>query len=405
MKRRYATANPPAWGAIIKLIVLLVAVCLLLGICARSCSYESATGLLSGANINDETAIKLFAFTFGLPSSDDPDLLTAAILFESPSLRPAYETYMQGTAEAESPPSEDNTADADTTPASSIQEAPEEIDENPDDTQDNPVPDRVETTITGENSSGYLSADGIVIKNKSAYDIDIEKLLNSEIQFKLDLDEPQVLIIHTHGSEAYTPDGDDVYTESDPSRTEDKNFSVIRVGDELAETFESRGIKVIHDRDLYDYPSYTGSYTRSLAAIENYLKEYPDIKIVIDLHRDALIGNDGTVYKTVANINGETCSQVLLIVGTDSSGLTHPNWRQNMSLALRLQASMAEKYPKLARPLTVSEYRYNQQATTGSMILEVGCNGNTLQEALSAVRYFGDAAADVLLTLADTEIG
>jgi len=262
-------------------------------------------------------------------------------------------------------------------------------------------PPRTETTITG--GAGYLSAAGLSIKNKSKYDIDIDSFLNADPGFRLGTAGPQALIIHTHGSEAYTPDGDDLYTESDPSRTEDTRYNVVRVGDELAQILTERGIEVIHDRKLYDYPSYTGSYGRSLEAINAYLADNPSIKIVIDLHRDALIGEDGTVYKTVADIGDEQTAQIMIIAGTDSTGLQHPAWRQNLAFAMRLQAAVVSKYPTLARPLTVSQYRYNQQATTGSIIVEVGCNGNTLQEALGAIRCFGDAAADVMLSLTEEQ--
>ena len=260
--------------------------------------------------------------------------------------------------------------------------------------------DIVETTITGGDSPLYINAEGIYLKNKTDYDIDVEALLNENLNFTIDLDQPSVLVIHTHGSEAFLPAGDDLYEESDPSRTEDTKYNVVRVGDELTEALEARGISVVHDRSLYDYPSYSGSYSRSLEAIENYLEEYPSIKIVIDLHRDALVASDGTTYKTVAQIEGQMCSQVMLVMGSNASGLQHNNWRENLKLALRLQHSMNERYPTLARPICLSRNRYNQHATTGSLLLEVGCNGNTLQEALTAIHLFADVAGSVILELA-----
>lgn len=242
-----------------------------------------------------------------------------------------------------------------------------------------------------------LEADGIQIKNKTEYTPDPTELLSDDLNIHIDPDSPQVLIIHTHGSEAYYPDGDDIYEASDPSRTEDRNYNMIRVGDRLTELLEERGISVLHDRELYDYPTYTGSYTRSMESIENYLHEYPDIKVIIDLHRDALEESDGTIHRTSAEINGSTCSQVLLIVGSNYSGLEHPDWQENLKFALHLQADMDDKYPGLTRPVTISQYRYNQHATTGSLIVEIGCTGNTLQESLTAVEYFADCLGDVLL--------
>lgn len=255
------------------------------------------------------------------------------------------------------------------------------------------TPDAVETTITGEGGGYQAASEGIFLKNKTEYDINVDELLASPLSLDTG---GRVLIIHTHGSEAYTPDGDDIYKPTDPSRTEDTNYNVVRVGDELEKILTDRGVSVIHDRALYDYPTYTGSYNRSYDAICAYQEQYPDISVVIDLHRDALESADGTVYKTVADIGGVPCAQVMLIVGTSFSGLEHPQWRENLKFALRLQTEMVTEYPSLARPLSISEYRYNQHATTGSLIAEIGCNGNTLQEALCAVRYFGECLAAVL---------
>ena len=167
------------------------------------------------------------------------------------------------------------------------------------------------------------------------------------------------------------------------------------MGDELEEVLTARGIPVIHDRELYDYPSYTGSYDRSMASIKRHLEEHPEIRVVIDLHRDALEG-DGKLYKTVADVGGDPCAQVMLICGSDYSGLNHPNWRDNLTFAMKLQRRMVDLYPTLARPLKISQYRYNQDATTGSLIAEIGTNGNTLREALAAVSRFGECLADVL---------
>ncbi|MBQ6540804.1 MAG: stage II sporulation protein P [Oscillospiraceae bacterium] len=239
------------------------------------------------------------------------------------------------------------------------------------------------------------------IRNKTGYAVDIGKLLGEELDLHIDPSSPQVLIIHTHGSEAYTPDGDDNYIPSDPSRTEDKSHNMIRVGDRLAELLTDRGISVLHDRELYDYPSYKGSYNRSMASIERYLEDYPDIKVVLDLHRDALEDENGNIHRIFCEQEGEPCSNILLISGTDYSGLDHPRWRENLKFALHLQADMDEKYPGLTRPLKLSQYRYNQQATTGSLIVEVGTNGNTLRESLRAIEYFADCLGDVLLRYAE----
>ena len=219
------------------------------------------------------------------------------------------------------------------------------------------------------------------------------------VNITLSGDGPQILIIHTHGSEAYTPDGTDIYEPSDNNtRTLDENYNMVRVGDEMERVFTELGLSVVHDTTLYDYPRYSGAYDRSAEAVKNYLEQYPTIKIVLDVHRDALVGEDGTVYKAVTRIDGVDTAQVMLVLGSSEGG-EHPSWMENLALACRLQESMNNLYPTLARPMTMRSSRYNQQLSTGSVLVEVGTHGNTLQEALAAARLFARSAGQVLLEL------
>lgn len=253
-----------------------------------------------------------------------------------------------------------------------------------------PEPEVKPTTIEG----------GMAVRNDTQLEVDLPGLLLAGPSQTLPKEGVQILIIHTHGSESYTPDSFNNYEASDNFRTEDKAYNIIRVGDELTACLESYGLKVIHDREIYDYPSYTGSYSRSAAAVESYLTMYPEIAVVLDVHRDA-IGNGDVVYKTVAKNGGAACSQIMLLAGTGQNGLSHPNWQENLRLALYLQEAVVDKYPTLARPIALKKERYNQQLTTGSLILEVGSSGNTLSEALQAVRLFAESAAPALLELVE----
>ena len=250
----------------------------------------------------------------------------------------------------------------------------------------------LETTIEG----------GMRIKNETGYYVDAAALLAQGPGISLPREEAQILIIHTHASEAYTQAGLDRYVPSDANRTEDTQFNIVRIGDELTELLTQAGLGVIHDRGIYDYPSYTGSYTRAGQAIEQYLESCPGIRIVLDIHRDAL-GSDGVVYKTMAEEEGTVASQIMLLVGTDESGLEHPNWRGNLALALYLQNAVNTACPTLMRPIALVPQRYNQQLAPGSLILEVGSSGNTLREALAAIRLFGNAAGPALAALIEPE--
>ncbi len=258
--------------------------------------------------------------------------------------------------------------------------------------------DIVERTLLPADSEGYLSAQGVYLFNYTTQSMDLQALAAAQVSVELPEEGPQILIMHTHGTEAYTMDGSDVYQESDASRTTDENYNVLRVGDEMQRVFEEMGLEVIHDRTLYDYPQYSGAYDRSYAGVQSWLEQYPSIQVVLDVHRDALIGEDGTVYKAVTDVDGEKTAQVLMIVGTDELG-EHPDWTDNLALAIQIQKSLDEQWPTLARPITLRSSRFNQQLTHGSLLVEVGSHGNTLEEALRGARLFAQAAGEVLLEL------
>ena len=270
----------------------------------------------------------------------------------------------------------------------------------PEDAEETEIPLEVlETPRSGDVRETTIRG-GLRIKNETGYSVDAGALLLAGPPFRLPAEGPQILILHTHGSEAYTQAGLDRYEPEDSFRTADTHYNIVHVGDELTALLEAAGLRVLHDREIYDYPSYTGSYTRSGEAVERYLSEYPDLAVVIDVHRDAL-GSDGVIYKTMAEEEGVVASQAMLLVGTDASGLEHPGWRANLALALYLQEAVCRIHPTLMRPVTLVQQRYNQHLTRGSLILEVGCSGNTLQEALAAVRLFAEGAGPALAALVE----
>ncbi|HIY16443.1 MAG TPA: stage II sporulation protein P [Candidatus Intestinimonas stercorigallinarum] len=257
--------------------------------------------------------------------------------------------------------------------------------------------DIVGRTLLPVSGDGYDSAQGVYIENRPGLELDVAAMAQAELALDLPEEGPQVLIVHTHGSEAYTPDGTDTYVATGECRTADKTKSVVRVGEEVAKVLTEMGLTVVHDTELYDYPAYNGSYDRSLAAVEHWLAQYPTIQVVLDIHRDALIGADGTVYKPITTINGESCAQVMLVMGSNAL-YDHPDWLGNLTLAVQVQKEMNTLWPTLARPIGLRENRYNQQTAPGAMLVEVGSHGNTLQEALAAARMFARALGAVLLS-------
>lgn len=297
------------------------------------------------------------------------------------------ETGQSVPAEAPEP---DNPPQAETLlPTAGLLEAPE--------TEEWPEP---EPEPEAQQTEAYpVEPEDLELTNSTdSLEITLGDYLDREVNLTLSTEGPQILIMHTHGTEAYTmADGDD-YTPSDTSRTTDENYNMIRVGEEIKSVFEEMGLSVIHDTSLYDYPSYTGSYARSLEGIQSYLEEYPTISVVLDVHRDALIGSDGTAYKVTDTLeNGETAAQVMLVVGTNDGGLEHPHWEDNLTLAAHIQEAMLALHPSFPRPVNLRSQRFNQHMTYGSLLVEVGTSGNTLQEALAGARMFAQAAGKIYL--------
>ena len=185
-------------------------------------------------------------------------------------------------------------------------------------------------------------------------------------------DLPQVLIMHTHATESYEPYERDFYDASFNSRTTDRSMNMVAVGDRIAEQLEAAGIGVIHDGTLHDYPSYNGSYDLSRKTVQKYLEEYPSIKVVLDIHRDAIERESGERIAPVAEINGKNAAQVMIICGCDDGTMNMPNCMKNLRFACLLQRQMESDYPGLTRPVLFDYRKYNQDLTTGSVLIEMG---------------------------------
>ena len=262
---------------------------------------------------------------------------------------------------------------------------------------DDPVAESTYIPLEEENDAPVLDAADkaatVTINNETSYEMDVAACLAAGTTIRSTGDGPQVLIVHTHGSESYTPDAAFPYTPSENTRTTDTRYNVVRVGDELQKVLEEGGVQAVHICDIFDSPTYSGSYDRSLAAIEEALAQYPTIQVVIDLHRDSILTDDGTAYKTSCTIDGTEMAQLMFVVGTDEGGLYHPNWQSNLNYVTSLQYQLNRAWPGLMRPVNLRTQRFNQHATPGSMLVEVGSSGNTMTEALAAIRLFGQTLA------------
>ena len=171
---------------------------------------------------------------------------------------------------------------------------------------------------------------------------------------------------------------------------------MVRVGETIAEELRTLGIAVIHDTTVNDDPQYQGAYERSYDCIAAQLAAHPSIQIVLDIHRDAAEDEEGNALPRQTVVNSEDCAQLMLVVGTDEGGLEHPNWRENLSFALKLQALLNRTAPTLCRDLSLRQERFNQHFTPCSLLIEVGAAGNTMAEALPSARYLAQALAQLI---------
>ncbi len=376
-----------------RLIAIVVLVLWLVGVTAAS---HSAASALSAITSRADFAVNLLRTQLGGSAPSD-DLPAAAVLAlsQSPlliSARGAISELRRGEEH------EDDAAAPQPQSPSTEQSSPITEDVTLPDTPlifaDNGVDAR---TLVPVSPDGYVVTGDVYIDNRSDHTFD-STLFSTAPSVCLTADTlPQVLIVHTHGSEAYTMPPGEEYVPSGDCRTTDENFSVVRVGEEIAAVLEAAGIRVLHDKTLHDYPSYSGAYNRSLTTVERYLERYPSIVMVLDVHRDAISDSAGNMYKVVSGVAGVNAAQMAFVIGTDGGGLSHPDWQENLRLAAAIQQTLCADFPTLMRPITVRNSRYNQHTTAGSLLVEIGAAGNSLDEALLSARLLGEAIISTVL--------
>lgn len=224
-----------------------------------------------------------------------------------------------------------------------------------------------------------------------------ESAIAPELDLKID-GSPMVLIYHTHTTESYVSEKTGTYSESFNFRTTEPDKNMVAVGDAIAEQLSEAGIGVVHAREIHDFPVWTGSYNNSAETIRAILAEYPSICIALDIHRDA-ISSGGTVYAPVAAVNDRQSAQIMIISGCDDGTMGMPDYRENFHFASRLQQTAESMFPGFTRPLMFDYRKYNQDLTTGSLLIEVGSQGNTLEEARYAGELTGQALAETIRQL------
>lgn len=246
---------------------------------------------------------------------------------------------------------------------------------------------------------GVTDRYGLVkVKNTNETGIDIEKKLKEKIDLSVSKSEPSVLIFHTHTTETYQLLDRGFYETGFQTRTDDEKRNMVRVGKAICEQLERAGYSVIHDTEIHD-GSYSGAYDRSRESVEQYLKKYPSIQVVLDIHRDAIQESDGTKIKPVSEINGKKAAQLMIISGCQEpgNGITDlPDWEYNLTFAVHLQNKLEQLFEGITRPLYFCPRSYNMNLTHCSLLIEVGSDSNTLDEAVYSGKCLGAALAEIL---------
>lgn len=255
------------------------------------------------------------------------------------------------------------------------------------------TPTEPESPLPQPKPQNFSASDAslVSVTNHPGYDIDVAAMLETPLIWDLTESSPTVLILHSHTCESY--ENTEGYTPSDPYRTMDERYNMVSIGKYLADCLRQKGISVIHDTTIHDYPSYDDAYPQSRKTVQKYLEEYPSISLVLDIHRDAYEDSSGNQARNTVTINGKASSKLMLVAGTNAYGQGHPNWEENLSMAVKLQTVLQQMYPGLCRNLTIRSSAFNQDLSPGALLIEVGTAGDTRQDALYAAQLLADGIA------------
>lgn len=253
-----------------------------------------------------------------------------------------------------------------------------------------------EQTYTEKNATHVFG--NVWAQNKTyEHDLDLEKVLNEPVDLTItDKSKPHVLIFHTHTTESYMLLDRENYSDAYITRSTDPARNMVRVGDEICDQLEKAGFAVIHDTNIYD-STYSGAYYRSEDQIDKYLEQYPDIQVILDIHRDAIKQSNGTMIKPTAVIDGKKAAQIMIVSGCQEKDITDfPDWEYNLRFAVQLQKYCQEMFPGLVRPLFFCAREYNMHKSRCSLLIEMGSDANTLDEAAYSGRMLGKALAAMM---------
>lgn len=253
--------------------------------------------------------------------------------------------------------------------------------------------------------SAYINLEkGGQVRNCTSVSNQVLKEASGELpdfNIELNSDQPQVLIYHTHTTESFEPYTRDYYDADFTCKTTDITMNMVAVGNEICEQLEAAGIRTLHDTTVHDYPSYNGSYQSSRQTVEEILEMYPSIKVVLDVHRDGIEREDGTRIAPITEIDGKRAAQIMIISCCDDGDGEIPLYMENFKLACLFQSQLEADYQGITRPILFDYRFYNQDLSTGSLLIEIGSHGNSIDEAKYSGELVGKSIAKALSGLSE----
>ncbi len=252
-------------------------------------------------------------------------------------------------------------------------------------------------SVTYEKAGATHIFENVRVKNTTeTKSLNIEKVLSEPLELSVDKSKPAVLIFHSHTSEGYEMIERDWFAQGYNARSNDESRNVVRVGTEIANYLTELGYTVIHDKTIHD-ESYNDSYAKSRKTVAKHLEEHPEIQIVLDIHRDSMTQDNGDKIKPVNTIKGKKAAQLMIITGAEEGKVENfPDWEYNLRFALQLQKKCETMFPGLMRPVLFSQRKYNMDMTRFSLLVEMGSEANTLQEACYSGRMLAAALASLM---------
>lgn len=257
-----------------------------------------------------------------------------------------------------------------------------------------------ETDFSEENGALFVpasldlsrrSSGEVTLQNETSYKLDLSKAELPRTEGEIRGTPPTVLVYHTHGTESYSPFGG--YGGSYSFRSEDVTENVVAAGEALCDALREYGVFALHDLNMYDKDDFSLSYSKSRDACEEWMNKYSTLRYIIDIHRDS-VKSGGLAAAAVAVVEGKRAAQIMIVVGTDEKAGRHTGWKTNLANAVKLWKALYAISPSLVRPIYLRSASFNQDISPGALIIEVGSQGNTLEEAEESARLLARAMAE-----------